>query len=52
MAAGAALAAKRGENKVSRLKGSSRDMYESLSEKELSEMARTKRGNLPAEKES
>ena len=52
MAAGAALAAKRGENKVSRLKGSSRDMYESMSEKELSEMARTKRGNLPAEKES
>ena len=50
MAAGAALAAKRGENKVGSLKGSSRDMYESMSEKELHEMARTKRGNLPASK--
>ena len=51
MAAGAALAAKRGENKVSALKGSSGDMYESMSEKELHEMARTKRGNLPEQKE-
>jgi hypothetical protein len=46
-AAGAALAAKRGEQPVSELKGASRDMYESMSEEELEEMASTKRKGKP-----
>ena len=48
MAAGAALAAKRGENKVGSLKGASKQMYKSMNEKELKDLARTQRGNLPA----
>lgn len=47
MAAGAALAAKRGEMKVSDLQGASRDMYESMSEAELEEMASADREDLP-----
>lgn len=47
MAAGAALAAKRGEAKVSSLKGASKGMYESMSEKELDKMASVKRSKLP-----
>ena len=47
MAAGAALAAKRGETKVSELQGASKGMYESMSEKELEELASTKREGLP-----
>jgi len=47
MAAGAALAAKRGETKVSELKGASREMYEPMSEKELEEFASTKRKGKP-----
>jgi hypothetical protein len=46
-AAGAALSAKRGEQKVSSLKGASKSMYESMSEKELDKMASTKRKNKP-----
>lgn len=46
-AAGAALAAKRGEIKVSELKGASRSMYESMSEEELDEMASTERKGKP-----
>jgi len=46
-AAGAALAAKRGEIKVSELIGASKEMYESMSEKELEEFAETKRNGLP-----
>jgi len=46
-AAGAALSAKRGETKVSELKGASREMYDSMSEKELDEMASTDRQELP-----
>jgi hypothetical protein len=46
-AVGAALAAKRGEHPVSELKGASRDMYESMSEGELEEMASTKRKGKP-----
>src|SRR5690606_16222438 len=42
-AAGAALAAKRGDAKKSDLKGASREMYESMSEKQLDEFASTKR---------
>ena len=49
-AAGAALAAKRGEQKVGELKGASRQMYESMSEKQLEEFAETKRENLPQHK--
>lgn len=47
MAAGAALAAKRGESKKSNLKGASREMYESMSEKELEELASTKHKGKP-----
>lgn len=47
MAAGAALAAKRGETKKSELKGASREMYDSMSEKELEELASTKRKGKP-----
>ena len=47
MAAGAALSAKRGETKVSELQGASKSMYESMSEKELEELASTKREGLP-----
>ena len=46
-AAGAALSAKRGETKVSELKGASRQMHKSMTEKELDDMASTKRKNLP-----
>ncbi|MBE0695090.1 MAG: DUF3008 family protein [Aquamicrobium sp.] len=47
MAAGAALAAKRGETRKSELKGASKSMYESMSKKELEEMASTKRKGKP-----
>ena len=46
-AAGAALSAKRGETKVSDLQGASKDMYDSMSEDELDEMASTERSDLP-----
>lgn len=46
-AAGAALSAKRGETKVSDLQGASKDMYDSMTEEELDEMASTPRGDLP-----
>jgi hypothetical protein len=49
-AAGAALSAKRGETKVSELKGASKSMYDSMSEKELDEMASTKRKGKPEHK--
>ena len=47
MAAGAALAAKRGRKSKSSLKGASRQMVESMSETELRKMAKTKRKRLP-----
>lgn len=47
MAAGAALAAKRGEKKKSELKGASKSMVESMSEKELHDMASTRRKGKP-----
>jgi hypothetical protein len=47
MAAGAALAAKRGEIKVGELKGASKSMYESMSEAQLEELAETDRKDLP-----
>lgn len=49
-AAGAALSAKRGDRKKSSLKGASKEMFESMSEKELEEYASTKRKNLPKKK--
>jgi uncharacterized protein DUF3008 len=52
MAAGAALAAKRGERSRSSLKGASRQMAESMSEDQLEEFAGTKRKNLPTKKRS
>jgi hypothetical protein len=46
-AAGAALSAKRGETPKSKLKGASKSMVESMSEKELHDMAKTKRKGKP-----
>ena len=46
-AAGAALAAKRGETKVGDLQGASKDMYDSMSEDELEDYASTKLDGLP-----
>ena len=46
-AAGAALSAKRGETKKSDLKGASKSMVESMSEKQLEELASTKRKGKP-----
>jgi len=50
MAAGAALSAKRGERSKSSLKGASREMEKSMTEKELKELAETKRKSLPKKK--
>jgi hypothetical protein len=49
MAAGAALAAKRGERSKASLKGASRQM-DSMSEKQLVDFAKTKRKGLPRKK--
>lgn len=49
-AAGAALSAKRGDTKVSDLKGASKSMYDSMSESELEEMAETQRKGKPEHK--
>ena len=46
-AAGAALAAKRGEQKVSDLKGPAKSMYESMSESQLEDYASTERKGKP-----
>jgi len=50
MAAAIALSVKRGEEKKEILKGSSKEMYEAMSEKELKDLAQTKRSKLPAAK--
>ncbi len=50
MAAGAALAAKRGEKKKSSLRGASKGMYGSMSKAELRRMAKTKRKGKPTRK--
>lgn len=47
MAVGAALAAKRGDKPESRLRGASKQMAKSMSEKELDDRAATKRKVLP-----
>lgn len=49
-AAGAALFAKRGETKKSELRGASKQMYESMTEKQLEEFAETRRKGLPDKK--
>lgn len=46
-AAGAALSAKRGNQKPSDLKGASKSMYDSMDETELEKMASTKRAGKP-----
>ncbi|RIV89910.1 DUF3008 family protein [Aurantiacibacter xanthus] len=46
-AAGAALSAKRGESDPADLQGASRDMYDTMSESELEDMASTSRKRLP-----
>lgn len=46
-AAGAALSAKRGETKKSELKGASREMFDSMSEAELEEVAKGQRKGKP-----
>lgn len=49
-AAGIALAAKEGEKKVGDLKGPSKSMYESMSKKQLHDMAATKTKDKPRHK--
>jgi hypothetical protein len=46
-AAGAALAAKRGETPRGELQGASREMFDSMSEAELEELASTPRKGKP-----
>jgi hypothetical protein len=46
-AAGAALSAKRGDTPKSKLRGASEQMAESMSEKQLDELASTKRKGKP-----
>jgi len=46
-AAGAALSAKRGDTPVKELKGASKSMHESMSKKELEDMAATSRKGKP-----
>lgn len=50
-AAGAALAAKRGDEPKSSLKGASKQMEKSMTEKQLEEFAHTKRKGLPNKKD-
>jgi hypothetical protein len=47
MAAGAALSAKRGKRSKSSLKGASKQMEKSMSERQLEDFAKTKRKRLP-----
>lgn len=49
-AAGAALSAKRGETSKSSLQGASREMYESMSEKQLRDLAHTSHKGKPEKK--
>ncbi|MBO6902028.1 MAG: DUF3008 family protein [Rhizobiaceae bacterium] len=51
-AAGAALAAKRGDIKKSELQGASVEMYESMTEAQLEELAETEHDGLPEKKDS
>lgn len=49
-AAGAALSAKRGETNKSDLQGASKDMYDSMSEDELEDLASTEHEGKPEHK--
>ena len=49
-AAGAALSAKRGDTRKSELKGASKGMYDSMSEKELEKMPPSSRKDKPEHK--
>lgn len=49
-AAGAALSAKRGDTRKSELKGASKQMVDSMSERQLEDLAGTKRKKLPDKK--
>jgi hypothetical protein len=49
-AAGAALSAKRGETKPSKLIGASKQIYASMTEKELEDLAETSHDHLPERK--
>jgi hypothetical protein len=50
MAAGAALAAKQGKRSKSSLKGASKKMEESMTEKQLEHFAKTRHKKLPTKK--
>ncbi|MFL9858649.1 DUF3008 family protein [Paraburkholderia madseniana] len=50
MAAGVALAAKKGEKAESELKGAAKSMYKSMSKEQLEEFASTSRKNKPTHK--
>ncbi|RJL08512.1 DUF3008 family protein [Paracoccus siganidrum] len=50
-AAGAALSAKRGETRVKDLQGASKDMYDSMTEAELEDLASTEHKDLPEHKQ-
>jgi hypothetical protein len=49
-AAGAALSAKRGETPKSKLQGASKEMFETMTEQEVEEMASTKHDKIPERK--
>ena len=51
-AAGAALSAKRGETTARELFGASKEMFDSMTEAELEDMAHTKLAKLPEHKVS
>ena len=51
MAAGAALSAKRGETKISVLKGASKEMAKTMTEQELDDLAATNHKGLPDRKD-
>ena len=50
MAAGAALAAKRGRRSKSSLRGASKSMFESMNRRQVKDLAKTKRRSLPTKK--
>ena len=50
-AAGAALSAKRGETSKSSLDGAAREMFDSMSESQLEDLAETDRKGLPEKKD-
>lgn len=50
-AAGAALAAKRGDAPKNSLNGASKQMAQSMTEKELEDLASTRRSSLPERKD-